>query len=135
MSITYLVTNTKLEKFSQTNNTPWDIVYKKLQPFDCSLCQIEMLFYFEFGLRGGQQDTLADCAKFVSVGFVWSDADVGEALISDAYLLLAEVVAQCFDTAEVVMFCTEFEVNNGAFLLICCHSKSNLAPKLRKYGK
>ena len=130
MSVTYLVTNTKLEKFSQTNNTPWDIAYKKLQPFDCSLCQIEMLFCFEFGLRGGQQDALADCAKFVSVGFVWSDADVGEALISDAYLLLAEVVAQCLDATEVVMFCTDFEVNNGAFLLVCCHSLLILTSKV-----
>ena len=130
MYATYSVTSTKLEKFSQTNNTPWDIAYKKLQPFDCSLCQIEMLFCFEFGLRGGQQDALADCAKFVSVGFVGCDADVGEALVSDANLLLAEVVAQCFDTAEVVMFCTEFEVNNGAFLLVCCHSLLILTSKV-----
>ena len=89
-----------------------------------------MLFCFEFGLRGGQQDALADCAKFVSVGFVGCDADVGEALVSDANLLLAEVVAQCFDTAEVVMFCTEFEVNNGAFLLVCCHSLLILTSKV-----
>ena len=130
MSITYLVTNTKLEKFSQTNNTPWDIAYKKLQPFDCSPCQIEMLFCFEFGLRGGQQDALADCAKFVSVGFVWSDADVGEALISDAYLLLAEVVARCLDATEVVVFCTDFEVNDGALLFFRCHSLLNLTSKV-----
>ena len=49
-----MITRTKLENIFQTNNTQRDIVYKKLQPFDCSLCQIEILFCFEFGLRGGQ---------------------------------------------------------------------------------
>ena len=130
MYATYSVTSTKLEKFSQTNNTPWDIAYKKLQPFDCSLYQIKILFCFEFGLRGGQQDALADCAKFVSVGFVGCDADVGEALISDAYLLLTEVVAQCLDATEVVVFCTDFEVNDGALLFFCCHSLLNLTSKV-----
>ena len=63
-----------------------------------------------------------NCAKLVAVGFVGSDADVGEALVSDANLLLAKVVTQCLDATEVVVFCTEFEVNNGAFLLVCCHN-------------
>ena len=67
-------------------------------------------------------DTFTDGAILVAIGFIRRDADVGEALVSDADLLLAEVVAQCFDATEVVVFCTEFEVNNGAFLFVCCHS-------------
>ena len=31
-----MITRTKLENIFQTNNTQRDIVYKKLQPFDCS---------------------------------------------------------------------------------------------------
>ena len=93
------------------------------------------LFYHILRFRSGEQYALSHCAKLVAIGFIWRDADVRKALVGDADLLLAEVVAQCFDTAEVVVFCTEFEVNNGAFLLICCHSKSNLVSKLRKYGK
>ena len=70
MYATYSVTSTKLEKFSQTNNTPWDIAYKKLQPVDCSLYQIKILFCFELGLRCGQQDAFTDSAKLVAVGFI-----------------------------------------------------------------
>ena len=44
-------------------------------------------------------------------------------------------VVQSFDTAEVVVFCTEFEVNNGAFLFVCCHSSSILTPKIEKVGQ
>ena len=80
------------------------------------------MLFTRFRLRSGQQSALADSAILVTVGFVGSDADVGEALVSDADLLLAEVVAQCFNATEVVMFCTEFEVNNGALLFVCCHS-------------
>lgn len=79
---------------------------------------------------GGQQYTLADSAILVAIGFIGCDADVGEALVSDADLLLAEVVAQCFDATEVVVFSTEFEMNNGAFLFVCCHNSLILTSKV-----
>ena len=60
-----------------------------------------------FRFRSGEQYTLSHCAKLVAIGFIGRDADVCKALVGDADLLLAEVVAQCLDTAEVVVCCTE----------------------------
>ena len=88
------------------------------------------MLFTRFRFRSGQQSSLTDSAELVAIGFVGSDADVGEALVSDADLLLAEVVAQCLDTAEVVVFCTEFEVNNGALLFVCCHNSLILTSKV-----
>ena len=88
------------------------------------------MLFTRFRFRCGQQSALADSAILVAVGFFGCDADVGEALVSDADLLLAEVVAQCFDATEVVVFCTEFKVNNGAFLFVCCHKFVDFTPKI-----
>ena len=77
-----------------------------------------------FRFRSGEQYTLSHCAKLVAIGFIGRDADVCKALVGDADLLLAEVVAQCLDTAEVVVFCTEFEVNNGEFLFILIYQQN-----------
>ena len=79
-------------------------------------------FFVSLRFWCGQQNTFADSAILIAIWFVGGDAEVGKTFICDADLLLAEVVAQCFDTAEVMMFCTEFEMNDGALLLVCCHS-------------
>lgn len=92
-------------------------------------------FFVSLRFWCGQQNTFADSAILIAIWFVGGDAEVGKTLISDADLLLAEVVAQCFDATEVVVFSTEFEVNNGAFLLVCCHNSLILISKVYKYGK
>ena len=75
-------------------------------------------FFVSLCFWRSQQYALADSAILVTIWFVGGDAEVGKTFICDAYLLLAEVVAQCFNATEVVMFCADFKVDYGAFLLV-----------------
>ena len=75
-------------------------------------------FFVSLCFRGGQQNTFADSAILIAIWFVGGDAEVGKTLICNAYLLLAEVVAQCFNATKIVVFCADFKVNYGAFLLV-----------------
>ena len=75
-------------------------------------------FFVSLRFWCGQQNTFADSAILVTIWFVGGDAEVGKTLISDADLLLAEVVAQCFNATKIVVFCADFKVNYGAFLLV-----------------
>ena len=75
-------------------------------------------FFVSLRFWCSQQNTLADSAILIAIWFIGCDAEVGKTFICDAYLLLAEVVAQCFNATKIVMFCADFEVNDGAFLLV-----------------
>ena len=75
-------------------------------------------FFVSLRFWGGQQYALADSAILIAVWFVGCNTEVGKTFICDADLLLAEVVAQCFNATEVVMFCADFKVDYGAFLLV-----------------
>ena len=66
--------------------------------------------------------------QLVSVWFVCRNAVVGKALITNAYLLLAKVVAKSLHRAKIVVLGTKFQMNDRAFLLICCHSFSAIYP-------
>ena len=75
-------------------------------------------FFVSLRFWCGQQNTFADSAILIAIWFVGGDAVGGKTLLCDADLLLAEVVAQCFNATKIVMFCTDFKVNYGAFLLV-----------------
>ena len=75
-------------------------------------------FFVSLRFRGGQQNTLADSAILIAIWFVGGNTEVGKTFICDADLLLAEVVAQCFNATKIVMFCADFKVDYGAFLFV-----------------
>ena len=75
-------------------------------------------FFVSLRFWCGQQNTFADCAILIAIWFVGGNTEVGKTFISDAYLLLAEVVAQCFNATKIVVFCADFKVNYGAFLFV-----------------
>ena len=75
-------------------------------------------FFVSLRFWCSQQYALADSAILIAIWFVGGDAEVGKTLISDTDLLLAEVVAQCFNATKIVVFCADFKVNYGAFLLV-----------------
>ena len=94
---------------------------KVIHFFYCSILDLLVIvLIFDLSLRFwcGQQNTFADSAILIAIWFIGGDAEVGKTFISDADLLLAEVVAQCFNATKIVMFCADFKVDYGAFLFV-----------------